>query len=119
MRSDARAINEKVRLYARVGAALIAAHDGKEDAFEALTRVIPWERFRASVAEAAALARPEDLDVHGTLGEHYAGIRRWSLAFLDAFTFESVAAAAPLLRAIALLREVSRAGTSLPDKRAD
>ena len=26
--SDARAINEKVRLYARVGAALITAHDG-------------------------------------------------------------------------------------------
>ena len=115
LRSDARAINEKVRLYARVGAAPIAAHDGEEDAFEALTRVIPWERFRASVAEAAALARPEGLDVHGTLGEHYAGIRRWSSAFLGAFTFESVAAAAPLLGAIALLREVNRAGTSLPD----
>src|SRR3954463_7832443 len=32
LRSDAQAINEKVRLYARVGAALIAAHDAKEDA---------------------------------------------------------------------------------------
>ena len=115
LRSDARAINEKVRLYARVGAALIAAHDGKEDAFEALATVIPWERFRASVAEAAALARPEDLDVHGRLGEHYAGARRWSPAFLDAFSFASVPAAAPLLRAIALLREVNRSGASLPD----
>jgi hypothetical protein len=28
--ADARAINEKVRLYARVGAALIAAHDDKQ-----------------------------------------------------------------------------------------
>src|SRR5690242_21499909 len=52
LRSDARAINEKVRLYARIGAALIAAHDGKQDAFEALAGVIPWDRFRASVAEA-------------------------------------------------------------------
>ncbi len=30
--ADARAINDKVRLYARVGAALIAAHEGKQDA---------------------------------------------------------------------------------------
>ncbi len=34
--ADARAINEKVRLYARVGAALITAHDGKQDAFGAI-----------------------------------------------------------------------------------
>ena len=115
LRSDARAINEKVRLYARIGAALIAAHDGKQDAFEALAGVIPWDRFRASVAEAAALARPEDLNVHGTLAEHYAGIRRWSPAFLDAFGFAGVPAAAPLLRAIALLREVNRTGANLPD----
>src|SRR5882672_2712112 len=32
--ADGRAINEKVRLYARVGAALIAARDNKQDAFD-------------------------------------------------------------------------------------
>ena len=36
--ADGRAINEKVRLYARVGAALIAARDNKQDAFDAITR---------------------------------------------------------------------------------
>ena len=35
--ADGRAINEKVRLYARVGAALIAARDNKQDAFDAIT----------------------------------------------------------------------------------
>ena len=88
-----RAINEKVRLYARVGAALIAARDDKQDAFDAITAVIPWERFRATVAEAEALARPEEFDAYQMLGEHYAGIRRWSPAFLEAFVFESVPAA--------------------------
>jgi hypothetical protein len=34
-----RAINEKVRLYARIGA-LISAHDGEQDAFGAITSVI-------------------------------------------------------------------------------
>jgi Domain of unknown function (DUF4158) len=37
--ADARAINEKVRLYARVGTALIAAQTEQQDAFEAITGV--------------------------------------------------------------------------------
>ena len=79
--ADARAINEKVRLYARVGAALIAAHEDKQDAFGAIATVISWERFRTTVAEAEALARPEEFDAYQKLGEHYAGIRRWSPGF--------------------------------------
>ena len=60
--ADGRAINEKVRLYARVGAALIAARDNKQDAFDAITAVIPWDRFLATVAQAEALARSEEFD---------------------------------------------------------
>ena len=113
--ADGRAINEKVRLYARVGAALIAARDDKQDPFDAITAVIPWERFRATVAEAEALARSEEFDAYQMLGEHYAGIRRWAPAFLDAFVFESVPAAASLMRAIEMLREMNRkARPSLP-----
>jgi hypothetical protein len=78
--SDARAINEKVRLYARIGAALISAHDGEQDAFGAITSVIEWERFCTTVAEAEALARPETFDAFQKLTEHYAGVRRWSPA---------------------------------------
>lgn len=107
--ADARAINEKVRLYARVGTALIDAHDAKRDPFGAIATVIPWERFCTTVAEAEALARPEEFDVLETLGEHYAGIRRWSPAFLDAFQFEGVPACASLMRAIVVLREANRA----------
>jgi TnpA family transposase len=106
--TDARAINEKVRLYARVGAALIAAQTKNQDAFGAITNVIPWERFCKTVAEAEALARPEEFDAFENLGEHHSAIRRWSPAFLDAFAFESVPACASLLRAIEMLREVNR-----------
>ena len=110
--ADGRAINEKVRLYARVGTALIAARDSKQDAFDAIARVIPWDRFRATVAEAEALARLEEFDAYQMLGEHYAGIRRWAPTFLDAFVFQSVPAAAPLMRAIDLLRGMNR--TAVP-----
>jgi TnpA family transposase len=108
--ADGRAINEKVRLYARVGGALIAAREVGRDPFEAIATVIPWERFRASVAEAEALARPEDFDSYGMLGEHYAAVRRWAPAFLAAFSFQGVPAAASLLRAVDVLRNMNEAG---------
>jgi len=76
--ADGRAVNEKVRLYARVGAALIAAREAEQDPFEAITGIIPWERFRVSVAEAEALARPEDFDSYERLGDHYGAMRRWA-----------------------------------------
>ena len=116
--ADARAINDKVRLYARVGAAVIAAHEGKQDAFAAITGVIAWERFRTSVAEAEALMRPEEFDAYENIGEHYAGVRRWSPAFLDAFAFEGVPAAASLMRAIEVLREANRKGSAALPKSA-
>src|SRR5262249_8784486 len=72
----------------------------KQDAFDAIARVIPWGRFRATVAEAEALARSEEFDAYQMLGEHYAGIRRWAPTFLDAFVFQRAPAAAPLMRAI-------------------
>ena len=115
---DARAINDKVRLYARIGVALIAAHEAKQDAFGAIAAVIPWERFRSSVAEAQALARPEAFDPYQGLGERYAGVRRWSPAFLEAFEFESVPASGSLMRAIEALREMNRAGKSTLPKSA-
>jgi hypothetical protein len=74
----------RVRLYARVGAAL-TARDNKQDAFDAITAVIPWDRFLAIVEEAEALARSEEFDAYQMLGEQYAGIRRWAPTFLDAF----------------------------------
>src|SRR5271165_4421384 len=116
--SDGRAINEKVRLYASVGAALIAAREDHQDAFDAIAAVIPWERFRTTVAEAEALARPEEFDVYQKLGEHYAGIRRWSPAFLDTFQFESVPASASLMRAIEVLREANRTSAATLPKSA-
>jgi TnpA family transposase len=117
-RVDGRAINEKVRLYARVGTALIAAREVGQDPFEAITAVIPWERFRASVAEAETLARPEDFDSYEMLGKHYATARRWAPTFLATFSFEGVPAAASLLHAVEMLREMNGAASAKLPKSA-
>jgi hypothetical protein len=76
------------------------------------------EKFCTSVAEAEALARLEEFDAYKSLGEHYAGVRRWSPVFLDAFVFESVPASASLMRAIEVLREANRSETSSLPKSA-
>jgi hypothetical protein len=78
--ADARAINDKVRLFARVGAALITGRNDQQDGYEAIIALMPWEKFCTSVAEAEALGRPEEFDAYKTLGEHYADVRR-STAF--------------------------------------
>ena len=116
--ADARAINDKVRLFARVGAALITGRNDQQDGYEAIIALMPWEKFCTSVAEAEALARLEEFDAYKSLGEHYAGVRRWSPVFLDAFVFESVPASASLMRAIEVLREANRSETSSLPKSA-
>lgn len=88
-KADAKAINEKVNLYARIGAALIRANETRQDSFEAISSVIPWNRFCSTVAEAEALARPEEFDAFKGLSEHYSGIRRWSPTFLEASSFKA------------------------------
>jgi hypothetical protein len=49
---------------------VIAARDSKQDAFDAIATVIPWDSFPATVAEAEALARSEEFDAYQMLGEH-------------------------------------------------
>ena len=111
--ADARAINDKVRIFARVGAALVAGREQKQDGYEAIVALMSWDKFCASVAEAETLARPQEFDAYTNLGEHYAAIRKWSPAFLKTFTFESVPAVASLMRAVGLLREMNSSGKPL------
>ena len=71
-----RAINDKVRLYAKIGQALIEAKTSQSDPFLAIESVVPWERFTQTVAEAEQLAQGEDFDYLGFLGDSYPQLRR-------------------------------------------
>jgi hypothetical protein len=71
-----RAINDKVRLYAKIGQALIDAKTSQSDPFLAIESIVPWERFTQTVAEAEQLAQGEDFDYLGFLGDSYPQLRR-------------------------------------------
>ncbi|HXC28798.1 MAG TPA: hypothetical protein VNV38_12645 [Stellaceae bacterium] len=60
---DARAINDKVRLLARLGTALIEAREGGADLQEAVASAIGWDKLARSVEEAKRLARPDKADL--------------------------------------------------------
>ena len=83
-----KAINEKVRLFYRVGQALLEAKQNGGDPFEAIEAVIPWEVFTRSVTEAEKLAQPEDFDYLHRIGDGYSQIRRYAPAFLEALPLE-------------------------------
>jgi TnpA family transposase len=99
-----KAINEKVRLYGRIGQALLSAKQSGSDAFAAIESVISWEAFAASVNEAQKLAQPEDFDFLHHIGESYAMLRRYAPEFLAVLKLRAAPAAKSVLDAVEVLR---------------
>lgn len=101
-----KAINDKLRLYGRVGRALLQARQSGGDPFAAIEAVLPWEEFRQSVQEAESLAQPAEFDYLPLLGESAASLRRYTPALLEAILWKAAPAARDLLRAVDVLKEV-------------
>jgi TnpA family transposase len=102
-----KAINEKVRLFYRVGQALLEAKRTGGDPYRAIEAVISWEAFTRSVTEAEQLARPEDFDYLHRIGDGYSQIRRYAPAFLEALTLKAAPAAADILTAVETLKALN------------
>jgi TnpA family transposase len=105
--ASGKAINDKVRLYGRIGQALLDAKQSGGDPFVAIEAVIPWDAFAASVAEAQHLAQPEDFDFLHHIGEGYATVRRYAPQFLDVLKLRAAPAASDVLDAIDVLRSMN------------
>jgi len=102
--ASGKAINDKVRLYGRIGQALLEAKQNGGDPFAAIESVISWDAFAASVTEAQKLAQPEDFDFLRRIGESYATLRRYAPEFLDVLKLRAAPAAKGVLDAIDVLR---------------
>lgn len=105
-----KAINDKLRLYAKVGAALVDAREHGRDPFAAIEAVVPWDNFSASVREAAQLARDENFDALSLIGEHYPQLRRYSPALLETLEFRPTPIARDLIDGVEVLRQMNRDG---------
>ncbi len=105
--ASGKATNDKVRLYGRIGQALLDAKRSGSDPFAAIETVIPWERFEASVGEALKLAQPEGFDFLHRIGEIYATVRRYAPEFLAVLALRVAPAAQGVLDAIEVLRAMN------------
>ncbi|HCF0126340.1 TPA: Tn3 family transposase, partial [Pseudomonas aeruginosa] len=97
----------KVRLFGRIGQALIEAKQAGRDPFAAIEAVMSWDAFAESVTEAQRLAQPEDFDFLHRIGESYATLRRYAPEFLDVLKLRAAPAAKDVLDAIEVLRSMN------------
>lgn len=105
-----KAINDKVRLYSKVGRALVEAKESGGDPYAAIEAVLPWTEFEQSVAEAAQLARPATFDHLQLIEEQYSTLRRYTPEFLDVLKLKATPAAQAVLDAIDVVREMNMTG---------
>lgn len=114
--TDGKAINDKLRLYGRVGQALLEAKQNGGDPFAAIEAILSWDEFTASITEAQKLAQPEDFDFLYRIGEGYSTLRRYAPELLTVLGLHAAPAAKPVLNAIELLREMNAGNArKLPD----
>lgn len=100
-------INEKVRLYWRIGEALLDAKQNGRDPFAAIETIISWEDFTRSITEAQKLSRAEDFDYLNRIGDGYTQIRRYAPAFLESLQLKATPAACGIMDAIDMLKKMN------------
>ncbi|MGL6175899.1 MAG: Tn3 family transposase, partial [Vibrionaceae bacterium] len=105
--ASGKAINAKVRLFGRVGQALIDAKQANDDPFTAIETIISWDAFAQNVAEAKLLAQPEEFDFLPRLGENYTTLRRYAPALLSILKLRAAPAAKEIMAAIEVLRNMN------------
>lgn len=109
-------INNTVRLFWRIGEALMQAKRTGADPFAAIESIISWDTFTKSITDAQAISQSEDFDYLYLLGDHYSYVRRYAPEFLEALYLEAAPAARELLEAVALLKEMNSANQrKVPD----
>ena len=94
-----------MRLYSKIGRALVEAKESGGDPYVAIEKVLPWSEFERSVSETAQLAQPQTFDHLHLVGEQYGILLRYTPEFLDVLKLKAV------LDAIDVLREMNATGS--------
>jgi TnpA family transposase len=102
-----KAINDKIRLYSKIGHALLEAKQSGSDPYAAIEAVIPWDDFTQSVTEADQLAQPESFDHLHLVSEQFNMLRRYTPEFLDVLALHAAPAAQGVLDAIEVVRKMN------------
>jgi TnpA family transposase len=102
-----KAINDKVRMYWRIGIALLEAKQTGEDPFSAIESIISWDEFAQSIVEAQSLTQSETFDFLHLIVEKYSQVRRYAPALLEALQLKAAPAAKEILQAVNILKQMN------------
>lgn len=109
-------VGQLMRLFGATITALDEAVQNGGDPFELIDEAVGWHRLVAAKAQVDALADLAGEDALVTATERYATLRRFSPAFLDAFTFKASGTGTALIKAIDVIRDANtRKSRDLPD----
>lgn len=101
-------INEKVRLYCRIGNALLVAKNTGSDPYTAIETILPWNDFKESVTKAEKLIQPDNFDSLYLIGDSYSQIRRYAPIFLEALRLKAAPATHEVLDAVNVLKKLNK-----------
>lgn len=100
-------INGTVRLFWRIGQALVQAKQAGTDPFKAIEEIISWDAFAKSITEAQSLSQSEDFDYLHLVGDNFSYVRRYTPTFLDVLQLEAAPAAKELLEAVETIKRMN------------
>ncbi len=103
-----KAINAKVRLYFRIGQALLQAKTNGSDPFEAIESIMPWQVFTESIEEAEKLARSSDFDYLPLIGDGFSQLRRYTPQLLEMLQLKAAPVARDLLDGIETIKSMNQ-----------
>jgi len=106
--ASGKSINAKLRIYSRIGRALLEAKQNGQDPFAAIEAILPWEAFTDIVTEAEKLAEPEDFDFLPLVSEGFTQLRRYTPALLETLELKAAPAACDLLDGVKTLRDMNQ-----------
>lgn len=109
-------VGQLMRLFGATITALDEAVQNGGDPLELIDEAVGWHRLVAAKAQVDALADLAGEDALVTATERYATLRRFSPAFLAAFTFKASGTGTALIKAIDVIRDANtRKSRDLPD----
>jgi TnpA family transposase len=103
-----KAINDKLRLYFRIGRALLEAKQSGGDPFTAIESILPWQVFTESVTEAEKLAQPADFDYLPLIGDGFTQLRRYTPTLLESLQLKAAPAARDILEGVEILKGMNQ-----------
>ena len=106
--ASGKSINAKLRIYSRIGRALLEAKQTGKDPFAAIEAIVSWETFTDIVTEAEKLAEPDDFDYLPLVSEGFTQLRRYTPALLDALELKAAPAARDLLAGVNTVRDMNQ-----------